>query len=129
MKQPSLALTAVVLLSSIIGGAPRSLAVPDDPASLVNDLGTRALAAMRNGDTAEARQGRFRLLYREYFDTEACPRSLSGPIGKTRRRSSARSSSNVTRIMSSSAILLPLGTSAVRASRCWGASPIRKGSS
>jgi phospholipid transport system substrate-binding protein len=79
MKQPSLALTAFVLLSSIIGGAPRSLAAPDDPASLVNDLGTRALAAMRNGDTAEARQGRFRPLYRQYFDTEACAGSALGP--------------------------------------------------
>jgi len=64
MKQPSLALTAFVLLSNIIGGAPRSSAATDDPASLINDLGTRALAAMRKGDTAAARQGQFRPLYR-----------------------------------------------------------------
>ena len=58
MIQRSLLLSAFVVLSSIIGGAPRSLAAADDPASFVNDLGTRALAAMRNGDTA-AVQGRF----------------------------------------------------------------------
>src|SRR5712672_2001098 len=46
----SLLLSAFVLLSGIIGGAPRSFAATDDPASFVNDLGTRALAAMRNGD-------------------------------------------------------------------------------
>jgi phospholipid transport system substrate-binding protein len=79
MIQRSLLLSAFVMLSSIIGGAPRSLAATDDPASLVNDLGTRALAAMRNGDTAEANQGRFRQLYRHYFDTEACARSALGP--------------------------------------------------
>jgi len=79
MKQPSLALTAFVLLPSIIGDAPRSLAAPDDPASVVNDLGARALAAMRNGDTEEARQGRFRPLYRQHFNTEACARSALGP--------------------------------------------------
>jgi len=74
----SLLLSAFVLLSSIIGGAPRSLAATDDPASFVNDLGTRALAAMRNGDTA-AVQGRFRQLFRQYFDAEACARSALGP--------------------------------------------------
>ena len=78
MIQRSLLLSAFVLLSSIIGGAPRSLAATDDPASLVNDLGTRALAAMRNGDTA-AVQGRFRQLFRQYFDAEACARSALGP--------------------------------------------------
>ena len=72
-------LLSAFILSSIIGGAPKSLAATDDPASLVNDLGTRALAAMRNGDTAAARQGRFRPLYRQYFDTEACARSALGP--------------------------------------------------
>jgi len=74
----SLLLSAFVLLSSIIGGAPRSLVATDDPASFVNDLGTRALAAMRNGDTA-AVQGRFRQLFRQYFDAEACARSALGP--------------------------------------------------
>jgi ABC-type transporter MlaC component len=46
--------------------------------SVVNDFGTRALAAMRNGDTEAARQGQFRLLYRQYFDTQACARSALG---------------------------------------------------
>ena len=78
MVQRSLLLSAFVLLSSIIGGAPRSLAATDDPASVVGDLGTRALAAMRNGDTA-AVQGRFRQLFRQYFDAEACARSALGP--------------------------------------------------
>src|ERR1700722_17502481 len=66
MIRRSLLLSAFVLLSSIIGGTPRSLAATDDPASFVSDLGTRALAAMRNGDTA-AVQGRFRQLFRQYF--------------------------------------------------------------
>jgi phospholipid transport system substrate-binding protein len=79
MIERSLLLSAFVLLSSIIGGAPRSLAATDYPPSLVNDLGTRALAAMRNGDTAVARQGLFRQLFRKYFDAEACARSALGP--------------------------------------------------
>ena len=78
MKKGSLLLSAFVLLSSIIGGAPRSFAAADDPASVVGDLGTRALAAMRNGDTV-AVQGRFRQLFRQYFDAEACGRSALGP--------------------------------------------------
>src|SRR6266853_1492439 len=78
MKQGSLLLSAFVLLSSIIGGAPRSVAYADDPANFVNDLGTRALAAMRNGDAA-AVQGQFRQLFRRYFDAEACARSALGP--------------------------------------------------
>lgn len=78
MKKGSLLLSAFVLLSSIIGGAPRSVAATDDPANFVNDLGTRALAAMRNGDTA-AVQGRFRQLFRRYFDSEACARSALAP--------------------------------------------------
>jgi phospholipid transport system substrate-binding protein len=77
MIQRSL-LLSLVLLSSIIGSAPRSLAAADDPANFVNDLGTRALAAMRNEDTA-AVQGQFRQLFRRYFDTEACARSALGP--------------------------------------------------
>jgi phospholipid transport system substrate-binding protein len=77
MIQRFLLLSVFVLLSSIIGGAPRSLAATDDPASFVNDLGTRALAAMRNGDTATA-QGQFRQLFRRYFDLEACARSALG---------------------------------------------------
>jgi phospholipid transport system substrate-binding protein len=78
MIQRSLLLSAFVLLSSIIGSAPRSSSAADDPANIVNDLGTRALAAMRNEDT-EAVQGRFRQLFRRYFDAEACARSALGP--------------------------------------------------
>jgi len=129
MKQPSLALTAFVLLSSIIGGAPRSLAAPDDPASVVNDLGTRALAAMRNGDTAEAKQGRFRPLYRQYFDTEACARSALGPYWQN---ATAQQWQEFVKSYEDYVVIgysTPSGTSAVRASRCSGASPITKGSS
>jgi hypothetical protein len=68
----SLLLLAFVLLSSIAGGATTSLAATDDPASLIRDLGSRALAPMPDGDTAAARQGRFRQLFRQYFDVEAC---------------------------------------------------------
>ena len=77
----SLLLSAFVLLSSIIGGAPRSFAASDGipGASIVSDLGSRALAAMRNGDTAAARQGRLRQLFSQYFDVEACARSALGP--------------------------------------------------
>jgi phospholipid transport system substrate-binding protein len=78
MIQRFLLLSAFVLLSSIIWDLPRGLAATDDPASIVGDLGTRALAAMRNGDTA-AVQGRFRQLFRQYFDAEACARSALGP--------------------------------------------------
>ena len=79
MRTRSLVLSALVLLSSMIGGAPRSLAAADDPASFVSDLASRALAAMPNGDTAAARQGRFRQLFGQYFDVEACARSALGP--------------------------------------------------
>jgi phospholipid transport system substrate-binding protein len=79
MRQRPLLLSAFVLLACIIGGAPSSLAAPNDPVSLVNDLGVRALAAMRNGNTEAANEGRFRLLYRQYFDEEACARSALGP--------------------------------------------------
>src|SRR5712672_1548843 len=77
----SLLLSAFVLLSSIIGGAPRSFAASDGipGASIVSDLGSRAPAAMRNGDTAAARQGRLRQLFSQYFDVEACARSALGP--------------------------------------------------
>jgi phospholipid transport system substrate-binding protein len=79
MIQRSLLLSAFVLLSSIIGSAPTSLAAADDPASFVSDLGSRALAAMQSEDTAAAKQGRFRQLLRQYFDVEACARSALGP--------------------------------------------------
>ena len=68
----------LLLLSSVIGAAPRSLAATD-PVSFVSDLGNRALAAMRSGGTAAAKQGQFRQLFRQYFDVEACARSALGP--------------------------------------------------
>ena len=58
-----------------LGASTRSGA---SPVSFVNDLGIRALAAMRKGVSAAARQGLFRQVYREYFDTEACARSALG---------------------------------------------------
>ena len=73
----SLIVSIFVLLSSSIGGAPRSLAATD-PVSFVGDLGSRALAAMRNGGTTAAKQGQFRQLFRQYFDVEACARSALG---------------------------------------------------
>jgi phospholipid transport system substrate-binding protein len=70
-------LSGFILLSGIIGGAPGS-ATASDPASIVRDLGSRALAAMRNGDIAAARQMRLRQLFSQYFDLEACARSALG---------------------------------------------------
>ena len=74
----SLLLSAFVLLSSIIEGAPRTLAAPVDPASFVDDLASRALAQLPNEDMAASRQERFRQLFRQYFDVEACARSALG---------------------------------------------------
>ena len=54
-------------------------AATDDPTSFVGDLGSRALAQSPSEDTAEARQERFRQLFRQYFDVEACARSALGP--------------------------------------------------
>jgi phospholipid transport system substrate-binding protein len=79
MKQRFLLLSAFVLFSSIIGATPRSLAATNDPASVVGDLGSRAIAAMRNEDTAATKQERFRQLFRQYFDVEACARSALRP--------------------------------------------------
>jgi phospholipid transport system substrate-binding protein len=73
-----LMVSAFLLLSSIIGGAPRSLAATD-AASLVSELGSRALAATQSGDTAAAKQALFRQLFRQFFDVEACARSALGP--------------------------------------------------
>ena len=73
----SLLLSAFVLLSSFIGGAPRALAAAIDPTSFVSDLASRALAPMPNEDTA-VKQERFRQLFRQYFDVEACARSALG---------------------------------------------------
>jgi phospholipid transport system substrate-binding protein len=77
--QRFLLLSAFALFSSIIEDAPKSLAATSDPASFVSDLASRALAPMPNEDTAAARQERFRQLFRQYFDVEACARSALGP--------------------------------------------------
>ena len=74
----SLLLSAFILLSSIIGGAPSALAAAVDPTSFVSDLASRALAPMPNEDTA-VKQERFRQLFRQYFDVEACARAALGP--------------------------------------------------
>ena len=118
MKQRFLLLSAFVLFSSIIGDTPRSLAATNDPASVVGDLGSRAIAALQNGDTAAAKQEQFRQLFRQYFDVEACARFALGTIGLPRPRCSGRSSSNFTRITSSPAIPPPSAPSAAQASRC-----------
>ena len=73
----SLLLSAFVLLSGIIGGAPSALAAAVDPTSFVSDLASRALAPMPNEDTA-VKQERFRQLFRQYFDVEACARAALG---------------------------------------------------
>jgi phospholipid transport system substrate-binding protein len=78
MIQRYLLLSAFALFSSIIEDAPKSLAATSDPASFVSDLASRALAPMPNEDTAAARQERFRQLFRQYFDVEACARSALG---------------------------------------------------
>jgi phospholipid transport system substrate-binding protein len=77
--QRFLLLSAFALFSSIIEDVPKSLAATSDPASFVSDLASRALAPMPNEDTAAARQDRFRQLFRQYFDVEACARSALGP--------------------------------------------------
>jgi phospholipid transport system substrate-binding protein len=64
--------------AGLIGGAPIALAATVDPTSFVSDLGSRALAQLPNEDTAAARQERFRQLFRQYFDVEACARSALG---------------------------------------------------
>jgi len=51
----------------------------ESPESFVANLEHRALAAMQEGETAAAQQWRFRQLYRQYFDTEACARAALGP--------------------------------------------------
>ena len=79
MIQRFLLLSAFALFFSLIEGTPRSLAATNDPASIVSDLGSRGIAVMPNGDTAAANQKRFRELFRQYFDVEACARSALGP--------------------------------------------------
>ena len=73
-----LLLSAFVIFSSIIVETSRSLAATNDPASVVGDLGSRAIASMQSGDTAAAKQERFRQLLRQYFDVEACARFALG---------------------------------------------------
>jgi len=78
-----LLLSAFVLFSSIIGDAPRSLAATNDPASIVGDLGGRAISVLQNGDAAAAKQEQFRQLFRQYFDVEACARFALGTYWRT----------------------------------------------
>ena len=75
----SLLLAAFVLLSGLIADRPKSLAATNDPTSFVSDLASRALAPMPNEATVGARQERFRQLFRQYFDVEACARTALGP--------------------------------------------------
>ena len=65
MIQRYLLLSAFVLYSSIIGDTSRSLAATNDPASIIGDLGGRAISVLQNGDTAAAKQGQFRQLFRQ----------------------------------------------------------------
>jgi phospholipid transport system substrate-binding protein len=81
--QRFLLLSAFVLFASIIQDTPRSLAATNDPASIVGDLGSRAITAIRNGDPAAANQTRFRELFRQYFDVEACARFALGTYWRT----------------------------------------------
>ena len=78
-----LLLSAFVIFSSIIVETSRSLAATNDPASVVGDLGSRAIASMQSGDTAAAKQERFRQLLRQYFDVEACARFALGTYWRT----------------------------------------------
>ena len=78
MKQRFLLLFVFVLFLSVIGDTSRSLAVTNDPASIVGDLGGRAISVLQNGDTAAAKQEQFRQLFRQYFDVEACARVALG---------------------------------------------------
>jgi phospholipid transport system substrate-binding protein len=78
-----LLLSAFVLFSSITEDTSRSLTATNDPASFVGDLGSRAIAAMRNGDTVADQQERFRQLFRQYFDVEACARVALGTYWRT----------------------------------------------
>ena len=81
--QRFLLLSAFALFSSIIVDTPRSLAATNDPASIVGDLGGRAISVLQNGDTAAAKQEQFRQLFRQYFDVEACARSALGTYWRT----------------------------------------------
>jgi MlaC protein len=124
----SLLLSAFVLLSGLIADCPKSLAATNDPASFVSDLASRALAPMPN-DTAAVRQERFRQLFRQYFDVEACARTALGPYWL---KATALQRQEFVELYEDYVVIAystALRPSAVKASRCWGASPIRKGSS
>jgi phospholipid transport system substrate-binding protein len=86
MKQRFLLLSAFVLFFSIIRNTPSTLAATNDPASVVGDLGSRAIAAMRSADTMAAKQGLLRQLFRQYFDVEACARFTLGSYWRTATR-------------------------------------------
>jgi phospholipid transport system substrate-binding protein len=83
MIQRFLLLSAFVLFSSIIGDTSRSLGATNDPASIIGDLGGRAISVLQNRDTAAAKQEQFRQLFRQYFDVEACARSALGTYWRT----------------------------------------------
>ena len=129
MTQRFLLLSVFVLFSSIIEDTSRSLAATNDPASFVGDLGTRAIAAMRNGIRPRPSRSGSASCSVSISTRKPPPVLLSELIGPPRPRCSGGSSSNFTRITSSSAIPPPSPTSAAQASRFWGASPIGKGSS
>jgi hypothetical protein len=76
MIQRSLLLSAFVLLSSIIGGAPIALAATVDPTSFVSDLGSRALAQLPNEDTPAAANCSVSI-----STSKPAPVPLSGHIG------------------------------------------------
>jgi hypothetical protein len=127
MTQRFLLLSAFVLFSSIIVDTPRSLAATNDPASVVGDLGSHAIAALQSGDSAAAKQERFRQLFRRYFDVEACARFALGTYWRTATASQRQEFVELYEdyvVVSYSSAL-----SAAQASKCWGASPIGMGSS
>ena len=128
MLRRSLLLSAFVL-SSILGGAPRSFAAADDPVNFVTELGSRALAAMGNGDTAAATQIRFRQLFRQYFDVESCARSA---LGAYWLKATAPQRKEFVELYEDYVVIGYSATSArsvAKASKSWGATPIRERSS
>jgi phospholipid transport system substrate-binding protein len=74
MKFLAVATTTLPMLFGFI-----QTATADDAANTIGDLGTRAIAVMQDGDTAAVVQGRFRQLFRQYFDADACGRFALGP--------------------------------------------------
>ena len=129
MIQRFLLLSAFVLFFSIIGDTPRSLAATNDPASIVGDLGGRAICSpCETGIRRRPSRSSSASCSVSISTWKPAPVLLSGHIGVPRPRHSGRSSSSFTRITSSSAIPPPSAPSAAQASRCSGASPIGKGS-